>query len=322
MDKEKKKILDDMKTIIEKQYGKGILTTLDEQPIYDADRIIKTGSIGLDIALGIGGYPRGRIVEIFGPEMGGKTTLALHAIAHEQAKGNTCAFIDTEHALDVIYAANLGVQTSSELLLSQPDYGEQALNIVEMLARSGAISLIVVDSVAALTPKAELEGEMGDHHVGTMARLMSQAMRKLVSVTNETGTCIIFINQIRMKIGVMFGSPETTTGGNALKFYASQRLDIRRIGQIKDSKENVKNKVAPPFKQAEFNIMFGVGIERMSEVLEYALMDGLMEKKGSWYKYGDDNIAQGAKNAVVWLKENPEILEKLSHAVLEARGLL
>ena len=285
--------------------------------------------MGLDIALGIGGLPKGRVIEIYGPESSGKTTLTLHAIAEEQKKGGVCAFVDAEHALDPQYAKKLGVNLD-ELLISQPDTGEQALEIVDTLVRSGAVSMVIVDSVAALTPKSELEGDMGDYSVGVHARLMSQAMRKLTGSINRSGCMVIFINQIRMKIGVMFGSPETTTGGNALKFYASVRLDIRRIGSIKDRDEVVgnatrvkvvKNKVAPPFKQVEFDIMYGEGISKRGELLDLGVKAGVVEKSGAWYSYGDERMGQGRENSKVFLKENPAIADAIEDKIRAAHGL-
>jgi recombination protein RecA len=288
-----------------------------------------TGSLGLDIALGIGGLPKGRIIEIYGPESSGKTTLTLHCVAEEQKKGGVCAFVDAEHALDPQYAKKLGVDLD-ELLISQPDTGEQALEITDTLVRSGAVSMVVVDSVAALTPKSELEGDMGDSNVGVQARLMSQAMRKLTGSISRSNCMVIFINQIRMKIGVMFGSPETTTGGNALKFYSSVRLDIRRIGAIKDRDEVVgnatrvkvvKNKVAPPFKQVEFDIMYGEGISKTGELLDLGVNAGVVEKSGSWYSYGDERIGQGRENAKIFLSENPDIAYELEDKIRAAHGL-
>lgn len=315
---------------IERQFGKGTIMRLGDSP---QERIpaISTGSLGLDIALGIGGLPRGRIVEIYGPESSGKTTLTLQVIAEAQKAGGTCAFIDAEHALDPIYAKNLGVDTEN-LLVSQPDTGEQALEVCDNLVRSGALDVVVVDSVAALTPKAEIEGEMGDHHVGLQARLMSQALRKMAGNIKNSNTLVIFINQIRMKIGVMFGSPETTTGGNALKFYSSVRMDIRRIGSIKDGDEVVgnetrvkviKNKVAPPFKQAEFQIMYGKGIYLLGEVIDLGVQIGVVEKAGAWYSYKGDKIGQGKKNASDYLSENPHLaveIEQLVRAKLLNHG--
>jgi recombination protein RecA len=291
---------------------------------------VSTGSLGLDIALGIGGFPKGRIIEIYGPESSGKTTLALHAVAEAQAKGGNCAFVDAEHALDPTYARKLGVNLD-ELLISQPDAGEQALEIADTLVRSGAIDVLVVDSVAALVPRAELEGEMGDHHVGLHARLMSQALRKLTSSIARSNCLVIFINQIRLKIGVMFGNPETTTGGNALKFYASVRLDIRRIGAIKDKEDVVgnqtrvkvvKNKVAAPFRTVEFDIMYGEGISKLGELLDLGAAAGLVEKSGSWFSYGDQRIGQGRENAKNFLREHPEMAAELEAAIRQNAGLV
>ncbi len=303
---------------IERQFGKGSMMRLG-----DSERVqipsISTGSLGLDIALGIGGLPRGRIVEIYGPESSGKTTLTLQVIAEAQKAGGSCAFIDAEHALDPIYAGNLGVDVDN-LLVSQPDTGEQALEICDMIVRSGAVDVVVVDSVAALTPKAEIEGDMGDSHMGLQARLMSQALRKMTANIKNSNTLVIFINQIRMKIGVMFGSPETTTGGNALKFYSSVRLDIRRIGSIKEGDEVVgnetrvkvvKNKVAPPFRQTEFQIMYGEGIHHLGEVIDLGVKQGLIDKSGAWYAYKGDKIGQGKKNVAQYLEENPEIATEI-----------
>ena len=307
---------------IERQFGKGAMMRLGDNP---QARIpsISTGSLGLDIALGIGGLPRGRIVEIYGPESSGKTTLTLQVIAEAQRNGGTCAFIDAEHALDPIYAQALGVDIEN-LLVSQPDTGEQALEICDMVVRSGAVDVVIVDSVAALTPKAEIEGDMGDHHVGLQARLMSQALRKMAGNIKHSNTLVVFINQIRMKIGVMFGSPETTTGGNALKFYSSVRLDIRRIGAIKEGDEVVgsetrvkviKNKVAPPFKQTEFQIMYGTGIYRLGEVIDLGVQQGLVDKAGAWYSYNGDKIGQGKKNACEYLAQNADIAEEIESAL-------
>jgi recombination protein RecA len=305
-------------TQIERQFGKGSMMRLgDQEP--DLVPSISTGSLGLDIALGVGGLPRGRVVEIYGPESSGKTTLTLQVIAEAQKQGGTCAFIDAEHALDPIYAASLGVNTD-ELLVSQPDTGEQALEICDMIVRSGAVDVVVIDSVAALTPKAEIEGEMGDTHVGLQARLMSQALRKMTANIKNSKTLVIFINQIRMKIGVMFGSPETTTGGNALKFYSSVRLDIRRIGAVKEGEEVVgnetrvkvvKNKVAPPFKQAEFQIMYGKGINLLGELVDIGVKLNVIEKSGAWYSYKTDRIGQGKKNACDFLGANPEMAKEI-----------
>jgi recombination protein RecA len=304
--------------------------SLAENPVVEPDNTIPTGSIQLDAALGIGGYRKGRIVEIYGPESSGKTTLCLHAVANAQKQGKKCAFIDAEHALDTMYAKNLGVNLE-DLLVSQPVYGEQALEIAGMLARSGEIGLIIVDSVAALTPKKELEGEIGDHHVGSQARMMSQAMRVITGAVNQTGCIIMFVNQIRMKIGVMFGSPETTTGGNALKFYASQRLDIRRIGAIKEGDKVignrtrikvVKNKLAPPFRTAEFDIRFGIGIDKLAELIDVAVEDDVVNKSGSWYSYKESKIGQGKANSIAFLKENETIRKEIEKEVTELRGLV
>jgi recombination protein RecA len=307
---------------IERQFGKGSMMRLgDQEP--DSVPAISTGSLGLDLALGIGGLPRGRIVEIYGPESSGKTTLTLQVIAEAQRAGGTCAFIDAEHALDPVYAESLGVNTD-DLLVSQPDTGEQALEICDMIVRSGAVDVVVIDSVAALTPKAEIEGEMGDSHVGLQARLMSQALRKMTANIKHSNTLVIFINQIRMKIGVMFGSPETTTGGNALKFYSSVRLDIRRIGAVKDGEEVignetrvkvVKNKVAPPFKQAEFQILYGQGIHRAGEIVDLGAKVGLIDKSGAWFSYKGDRIGQGKKNACDYLIAHPEIAREIEAGV-------
>ena len=303
---------------IERQFGKGSMMRLGDTGL-EPIPAISTGSLGLDVALGIGGLPRGRIVEIYGPESSGKTTLALQVVAEAQKTGGSCAFIDAEHALDPIYAGNLGVDVDN-LLVSQPDTGEQALEICDMVVRSGALDVVVIDSVAALTPKAEIEGDMGDHHMGLQARLMSQALRKMTANIKNSNTLVIFINQIRMKIGVMFGNPETTTGGNALKFYSSVRLDIRRIGAIKDGDEVIgnetrvkviKNKVSPPFKQCEFQILYGKGIYRLGEVLDLGVQLGLVEKAGAWYSYKHDRIGQGKKNAADYLKGKPEIAEEI-----------
>ncbi|MEO8312582.1 MAG: recombinase RecA [Caldimonas sp.] len=314
---------------IEKQHGKGAIMRLGEGEVIDDIEVVSTGSLGLDIALGVGGLPRGRVVEIYGPESSGKTTLTLQVIAEMQKLGGTCAFIDAEHALDVQYAQKLGVNLQ-ELLISQPDTGEQALEIVDALVRSGSVDLVVIDSVAALTPKAEIEGEMGDSLPGLQARLMSQALRKLTGSINRTNTMVIFINQIRMKIGVMFGSPETTTGGNALKFYASVRLDIRRIGSIKKGEEVignetkvkvVKNKVSPPFKTAEFDILYGQGISREGEVIDMGVEAKVLEKSGSWYAYNGEKIGQGKDNAREFLKENPELAIEIENKVRAAVGI-
>ncbi|WP_151670467.1 recombinase RecA [Nitrincola schmidtii] len=318
MDDNRKKALDAALSQIERQFGKGAVMRMSDHP-REAIPSVSTGSLGLDIALGLGGLPYGRVVEIYGPESSGKTTLTLQVIAEAQKQGKTCAFVDAEHALDPIYAEKLGVDVDA-LLVSQPDTGEQALEITDMLVRSNAVDVIVVDSVAALTPKAEIEGEMGDSHMGLQARLMSQALRKLTSNVKNANTLLIFINQIRMKIGVMFGSPETTTGGNALKFYASVRLDIRRIGSVKQGDEIVgnetrvkvvKNKVAPPFKQAEFQIMYGSGIYHMGEVIDLGVKEGLVDKAGAWYAYKGDKIGQGKANAAKYLEEHPEIAKEI-----------
>ena len=307
---------------IERQFGKGSMMRLGDTGL-EPIPAISTGSLGLDVALGIGGLPRGRIVEIYGPESSGKTTLALQVVAEAQKTGGSCAFIDAEHALDPIYAGNLGVDVDN-LLVSQPDTGEQALEICDMVVRSGALDVVVIDSVAALTPKAEIEGDMGDHHMGLQARLMSQALRKMTANIKNSNTLVIFINQIRMKIGVMFGSPETTTGGNALKFYSSVRLDIRRIGSIKDGDEVVgnetrvkvvKNKVAPPFRQTEFQIMYGVGIHHLGEVIDLGVKLNLIEKSGAWYAYKGEKNGQGKKNVAIYLQENPAIAEEVEKAI-------
>jgi recombination protein RecA len=322
MEQNKQKALDAALSQIERQFGKGSVMKMGEQA-REAIPAISTGSLGLDIALGVGGLPKGRIVEIYGPESSGKTTLTLQAIAECQKQGGSCAFIDAEHALDPSYAEKLGVNLD-ELIVSQPDTGEQALEIADMLVRSGAIDLIVVDSVAALTPKAEIEGEIGDSHMGLAARMMSQAMRKMTGNIKNANCLVIFINQIRMKIGVMFGNPETTTGGNALKFYASVRLDIRRIGAVKEGDEVVgnetrvkvvKNKVAPPFKQAEFQILYNKGINRAGEVIDLGVKLGLVDKSGAWYGYKGDRIGQGKSNSCRYLEENPEILQEIETAI-------
>ena len=318
MDQNRQKALDAALSQIERQFGKGAVMRMGEQP-REAIPSVSTGSLGLDIALGIGGLPFGRIVEIYGPESSGKTTLTLQVIAQAQRQGKTCAFVDAEHALDPIYAEKLGVDVDS-LLVSQPDTGEQALEITDMLTRSGAVDVIIVDSVAALTPKAEIEGDMGDSHVGLQARLMSQALRKLTGTVKQSNTLLVFINQIRMKIGVMFGNPETTTGGNALKFYCSVRLDIRRTGAVKQGDEIVgnetrvkvvKNKVAPPFRQAEFQIMYGQGIYHMGEVIDLGVQQKLVEKAGAWYSDKGDKIGQGKANAAKFLEEHPEIANEI-----------
>ncbi len=328
-DSNKQKALESALSQIERQFGKGSIMKLGDENAVQEIEATSTGSLGLDIALGIGGLPKGRVVEIYGPESSGKTTLTLHCVAEEQKKGGVCAFVDAEHALDPQYARKLGVDLD-ELLISQPDTGEQALEIVDTLVRSGAVNMIVVDSVAALTPKSELEGDMGDSSVGVHARLMSQAMRKLTGSISRSNCMVIFINQIRMKIGVMFGSPETTTGGNALKFYSSVRLDIRRIGALKDRDEVVgnatrvkvvKNKVAPPFKQVEFDIMYGEGISKMGELLDLGVKAGVVEKSGSWFSYGDERIGQGRENAKSFLKENSGIAVEIEDKIRAAHGL-
>jgi len=315
---------------IEKNFGKGSVMRLGKNEVPAEIESIPTGSLGLDIALGIGGLPRGRVIEIFGPESSGKTTLALHVIAEAQKKGGVCGFIDAEHALDTGYARKLGVKLD-ELVFSQPDNGEQALEITDTLIRSGAVDVIVIDSVAALTPKAEIEGEMGDVLPGMQARLMSQALRKLTGSISKSNTIVIFINQIRMKIGVMFGNPETTTGGNALKFYASVRLDIRRIGQIKEREEItgnqtrvkvVKNKIAPPFKQIEFDIMYGEGISKHGEIIDLGVKAGVIEKSGSWFSYEGQRVGQGRENAKAFLRQNPEISQKIESAIRQNAGLI
>jgi recombination protein RecA len=327
---EKEKAIELAVSSIEKAFGKGSIMRLgNEEALVKDVQAISTGSISLDIALGVGGLPRGRVIEIYGPESSGKTTLALHAIAEAQKAGGICAFIDAEHALDVGYARRLGVRTD-DLLISQPDTGEQALEITETLVRSGAIDVLVIDSVAALVPRAELEGEMGDAHMGVQARLMSQALRKLTGTIAKSSTIVIFINQIRMKIGVMFGNPETTTGGNALKFYASQRLDIRRIGAIKDGEQVignrtrvkvVKNKVAPPFKEVEFDIMYGHGISREGDVLDLGAAEDVVEKSGTWYSFGGERIGQGREQAKTFLREHPETLAQIEAKLFERFGV-
>ena len=326
---DKQKALDSALAQIERQFGKGSIMKLGgDNPLPEIEAS-STGSLGLDIALGIGGLPMGRIIEIYGPESSGKTTLTLHCIAEQQKKGGVCAFVDAEHALDPLYARKLGVDLD-ELLISQPDTGEQALEITDTLVRSGAVNMVVVDSVAALTPKSELEGDMGDSSVGVQARLMSQAMRKLTGSISRSNCMVIFINQIRMKIGVMFGSPETTTGGNALKFYSSVRLDIRRIGSIKDRDEVVgnatrvkvvKNKVAPPFKQVEFDIMYGEGISKMGELLDLGVIAGVVNKSGSWFSYGDERIGQGRENAKQFLREHGAIALEIEDKIRASHGL-
>ncbi|SFU17475.1 recombinase RecA [Sedimentitalea nanhaiensis] len=326
---DKQKALDSALAQIERQFGKGSIMKLGDEGAVQAIAASSTGSLGLDIALGIGGLPMGRIIEIYGPESSGKTTLTLHCVAEQQKRGGVCAFVDAEHALDPLYARKLGVDVD-ELLISQPDTGEQALEITDTLVRSGAVNMVVVDSVAALTPKSELEGDMGDSSVGVQARLMSQAMRKLTGSISRSNCMVIFINQIRMKIGVMFGSPETTTGGNALKFYSSVRLDIRRIGSVKDRDEVVgnqtrvkvvKNKVAPPFKQVEFDIMYGEGISKMGELLDLGVKAGVVDKSGSWMSYGDERIGQGRENAKQYLRDNPRIAYEIEDKIRAAHGL-
>ena len=323
MDENKKKALDAALAQIEKQYGKGSVMRMDDSSVVEGIQSVSTGSLGLDIALGIGGLPRGRVVEVYGPESSGKTSLTLSVIAQMQKIGGTAAFIDAEHALDTQYAAKLGVNIE-DLLVSQPDTGEQALEITDMLVRSGSVDMVVIDSVAALTPRAEIEGDMGDSHMGLQARLMSQALRKLTSQIQRTNTLVIFINQLRMKIGVMFGNPETTTGGNALKFYASVRLDIRRIGAIKKGDEVigaetrvkvVKNKVAPPFKKAEFDVLYGEGISLEGEIIDEGVNLDLIEKAGSWYSYKGEKIGQGKDNARDYLKDNPEISKEIEDLI-------
>ncbi|HET9822547.1 MAG TPA: recombinase RecA [Burkholderiaceae bacterium] len=326
---EKAKALQAALAQIEKQFGKGSIMRLGEGEVVEDIQVVSTGSLGLDIALGVGGLPRGRVIEIYGPESSGKTTLTLQVIAEMQKQAGTCAFIDAEHALDVQYAQKLGVNLQ-ELLISQPDTGEQALEIVDALVRSGSVDLVVIDSVAALTPKAELEGEMGDSLPGLQARLMSQALRKLTATIKKTNTMVIFINQIRMKIGVMFGNPETTTGGNALKFYASVRLDIRRTGSIKRGEEVigsetkvkvVKNKVSPPFKTAEFDILYGEGISREGEIIDMGVNAKVLDKSGAWYAYNGEKIGQGKDNAREFLRENPELAVEIENKVRESMGI-
>jgi len=324
MDPNKEKALQAALGQIERQFGKGTVMRMGDRE-HVAIPAISTGSLGLDVALGIGGLPKGRVVEIYGPESSGKTTLTLQVIAEAQKLGGTCAFVDAEHALDPIYAEKLGVNVD-DLIMSQPDTGEQALEVTDMLVRSGAIDVLVVDSVAALTPRAEIEGEMGDHHVGLQARLMSQALRKLTSNIKQANCLVIFINQIRMKIGVMFGNPETTTGGNALKFYSSVRLDIRRIGAVKEGEEVVgnetrvkvvKNKVSPPFKQCEFQILYGAGINQLGEVVDLGVKCGLVDKSGAWYAYNGNKIGQGKANACEYLRENPEVAAEIEKKIRE-----
>ncbi|EOW3835698.1 recombinase RecA [Campylobacter coli] len=329
MDDNKKKSLDAALKSLDKAFGKGTVLRLGDKEVEQIDSI-GTGSVGLDLALGIGGIPKGRIIEIYGPESSGKTTLTLHIIAECQKAGGVCAFIDAEHALDVKYAKNLGVDTDN-LYISQPDFGEQALEIVETIARSGAIDLIVVDSVAALTPKAEIEGDMGDQHVGLQARLMSQALRKLTGIVHKMNTTVIFINQIRMKIGAMgYGTPETTTGGNALKFYASVRLDVRKVATLKQNEEPignrvkvkvVKNKVAPPFRQAEFDVMFGEGLSREGELIDYGVKLDIVDKSGAWFSYKDKKLGQGRENSKAFLKENPEIADEITKEIQNSMGI-
>ncbi|TSJ63186.1 recombinase RecA [Starkeya sp. 3C] len=327
---DKAKALDAALSQIERHFGKGSIMRLGKNERIMEIETVSTGSLGLDIALGIGGLPRGRIVEIFGPESSGKTTLALHTIAEAQKKGGVCAFIDAEHALDPIYARKLGVDLDN-LLISQPDAGEQALEIADTLVRSGAVDVLVVDSVAALTPRAELDGEMGDNQPGMQARLMSQALRKLTASINRSHTMVIFINQIRMKIGVMYGSPETTTGGNALKFYSSVRLDIRRIGAIKERDEVVgnqtrvkvvKNKLAPPFKQVEFDIMYGEGVSKMGELIDLGIKAGVVEKSGAWFSYDSQRLGQGRENAKNFLRQNPEVAGRIEATIRQNAGLI
>ncbi len=326
MDDAKKKALSAALSQIDKQFGKGSVMRMGDTSAVREVEVVSTGSLGLDIALGVGGLPRGRVIEIYGPESSGKTTLTLQVIAESQKLGGTAAFVDAEHALDPTYAEKLGVDVD-ELLVSQPDTGEQALEITDMLVRSGAVDIVVVDSVAALTPKAEIEGDMGDHHVGLQARLMSQALRKLTANIKRSNTMVIFINQIRMKIGVMFGNPETTTGGNALKFYSSVRMDIRRIGAIKRGDEVVgnetrvkvvKNKVAPPFKQVEFDLLYGEGISREGEIIDLGVKQGIVDKAGAWYSYNGDRIGQGKDNVRKFLKEHPEIASDIEGRIREA----
>ncbi|HFN3419188.1 recombinase RecA [Campylobacter jejuni] len=329
MDDNKRKSLDAALKSLDKTFGKGTILRLGDKEVEQIDSI-GTGSVGLDLALGIDGVPKGRIIEIYGPESSGKTTLTLHIIAECQKAGGVCAFIDAEHALDVKYAKNLGVNTD-DLYVSQPDFGEQALEIVETIARSGAVDLIVVDSVAALTPKAEIEGDMGDQHVGLQARLMSQALRKLTGIVHKMNTTVIFINQIRMKIGAMgYGTPETTTGGNALKFYASVRLDVRKVATLKQNEEPignrvkvkvVKNKVAPPFRQAEFDVMFGEGLSREGELIDYGVKLDIVDKSGAWFSYKDKKLGQGRENSKAFLKENPEIADEITKAIQNSMGI-
>ena len=330
MDPEKQKALDAALAQIERAFGKGSVMKLGDKGSHIEVDAISTGSLGLDIALGIGGFPKGRIIEIYGPESSGKTTLALQVIAQAQKKGGACAFVDAEHALDPAYARKLGVDVDN-LVVSQPDAGEQALEITDTLVRSGAVDVLVVDSVAALVPKAELEGEMGDSHMGLQARLMSQALRKLTGTISKSGCMVIFINQIRMKIGVMFGNPETTTGGNALKFFSSIRLDIRRIGAIKDKElvvgnqtrvKVVKNKLAPPFRTVEFDVMYGEGISKLGELLDLGVQAGVVEKSGAWFSYKGEKIGQGKENSKHYLKENPKIADEIERKIRENAGLV
>ncbi len=327
--KDKKKALSIALSQIQKQFGKGSVMRLGDKGGVEDIKVIPTGSVAVDVATGVGGIPRGRIVEIFGPESSGKTTLALHMIAEAQKLGGIAAFVDAEHAMDPVYAKKLGVNTD-DLLVSQPDYGEQALEIVDALVRSGAVDLIVVDSVAALVPKAEIEGDMGDSHVGLQARLMSQALRKLTGNLNRSSTALVFINQIRMKIGVMYGNPETTTGGNALKFYSTMRLDIRKLTALKEGADVignrtrvkvVKNKIAPPFKQAEFDIYYGEGISRESSLIDLAVAVDIIDKSGAWYSYRDQRLGQGRENVRTFLKENPEVTQEIEEQVRQAYGL-
>ncbi len=325
---DRKKALEAALTQIERSFGKGAIMRLGDDVVQKV-QVIPTGSLGLDVALGVGGIPRGRVIEVYGPESSGKTTMALHMIAEAQKLGGVAAFVDAEHALDATYAAALGVDTDN-LLVSQPDTGEQALDITETLVRSGAVDVIVVDSVAALTPRSEIEGEMGDSHMGLQARLMSQALRKLTAIIAKSKTSVIFINQIRMKIGVMFGNPETTTGGNALKFYASVRLDIRKIATIKDNQEVigsrtrirvVKNKVAPPFREAEFDIIYGKGVSREGELIDLAVLKGIVDKSGAWFSYGSDRLGQGRENAKTFISENPELFDEIMQKVKVEVGI-
>jgi len=329
MNEDQRKALDLALKQVDKAFGKGTLVRLGDKAVEPVETI-STGSLGLDLALGVGGLPKGRVIEIYGPESSGKTTLTLHAIAESQKKGGVCAFIDAEHALDVKYAGDIGVDTDN-LLVSQPDYGEQALEILETLIRSCAVDLIVIDSVAALTPKVEIDGDMDDMQVGVQARLMSKALRKITSIMHKTNTTVIFINQIRMKIGMTgYGSPETTTGGNALKFYSSVRLDIRRIATLKQAEQSignrtkvkvVKNKVAPPFKQVEFDIMFGEGISKLGELIDYGVKMDIVDKAGAWFSYKDSKIGQGKENSKIFLRDNPEIADEIEKRILEAMGV-